>query len=97
MSNSQSASPRASTSGAVSARVPRPPSASASEDEQELQGAVGAPAAPNGPARALSLPHTLRRAPSARSLQRRLSGVFEGHHVPLQKLRRQMGDPKGEK
>lgn len=32
-----------------------------------------------------------------RSLQRRLSGVYEGHHVDLQKLQSQMGNTEGEK
>jgi len=33
----------------------------------------------------------------AKSVQRRLSGVYEGHHVPLQKLRQQMGETHGKK
>jgi hypothetical protein len=32
----------------------------------------------------------------ATSLHRRLSGVYEGHHVQLRKLKRQMGDTAGE-
>jgi hypothetical protein len=33
----------------------------------------------------------------SRAMRRRLSEVYEGHHIPFQKIRKQMGNPEGKK
>ena len=42
-----------------------------------------------------SLIPTMRRIRRTKSAQQKLSEVYEGHHVQLQKLRKQMGDTQG--
>ncbi|KAL4533992.1 hypothetical protein Ndes2526B_g07125 [Nannochloris sp. 'desiccata'] len=41
-----------------------------------------------------SVTSSMMSSRGSRSMRRRLSDVYEGHHIPLQKLRKQMGNPE---
>lgn len=43
----------------------------------------------------LSVTSSIMGSRGGRNIRRRLSEVYEGHHIPLQKIRKQMGNPEG--
>lgn len=66
------------------------------EDEEEREGGGGTESGTAFTGGSISGTITSScRIRQSKHLQRRLSGVYEGHHVQLQKLRKQMGNPEG--
>ena len=63
---------------------------STSEDENEEEEEE-----PKGAGAAAVASSSVISSRGSRTMRRRLSEVYEGHHIPLQKLRKQMGNPEG--
>jgi hypothetical protein len=63
------------------------------EEEEEKEASEGAAA--SATTSAPSVASSVMSSRGSRTIRRRLSDVYEGHHIPLQKLRQQMGNPEG--
>jgi hypothetical protein len=65
------------------------------EEVEKMEEAIAAAPSSSSDSLLITSSSSTSSSRGSRSMRRRLSEVYEGHHIPLQKLREQMGNPEG--